>query len=199
MILISADSFLVLAARWPGPLPGDLAATRSLQGMPPDSIAASSLSYASYAAWVLPAATLIVLSLSRRWRDVVWILLSGATALLIGYAMKSLVARPRPPVEFARVAEAGYSFPSATTLLAVVLLGTACYLAWDFGRPIIFMAVTVVSALAALGVGLLRVYAGEHWMTDVVGAWILGLGWLLPLILAHRRWLDGRGSRGGEF
>lgn len=38
----------------------------------------------------------------------------------------------------------------------------------------------------ALAMGLSRVYLGHHWLTDVLVAWALGLGWLTVVITAHR-------------
>jgi undecaprenyl-diphosphatase len=38
----------------------------------------------------------------------------------------------------------------------------------------------------AIAIGLSRVYLGYHWLSDVVGAWLLGLAWLAVVIVAHR-------------
>lgn len=197
--LTAAGTLLAFAAHQAGPLPGDSAITRALQGRPPDGAVGLSLTYIGDAVWFLPVVALAVAMLLRRWSAAVFILLAGATGLLVGYVSKPLVARPRPPAEVARVAAEGYGFPSSTTLFVVVLLGAACYLLRGAPRPI-FAGALIISCLMAGAVGLSRVYVGEHWATDVLGAWIFGLVWLLVLISAHRRWFDGRAKarEGGE-
>lgn len=190
-VLVVAGTLLALAAHGAGPLPGDLMATRFLQGLSPDGPAALLLSYAGGAIWFLPVAALAGALLWRRWADAVLVLLASVTGVLVANALKLLVARPRPPAELAREVSEGYGFPSATAFLAAVLLGVICYLLRSSPRPI-SIVVLAASALLVLVVGLSRVYVGEHWTTDVVGGWIFGSAWLILLATAHRRWSTGR-------
>jgi membrane-associated phospholipid phosphatase len=54
-------------------------------------------------------------------------------------------------------------------------------------------AATVVVGVAFAGaMGLSRVFLGHHWLTDVVAAWLLGLGWAAAVITAHRLYLTVR-------
>lgn len=193
--LIVSGTLLALAARAAGPLPGDLAFTRLLQKLPPDGVVGLLLSYAGGAIWFLPVAALAVAVLGRRWVDAVLVLLAGATGALAGDALKLLVARPRPPVELAREVSEGYGFPSSTVLFVVVLLGAVCYVLRDTPRPV-FVVVSAASSLLVIMVGLSRVYVGEHWATDVVGGWLFGAAWLIPLAAAHRWWSTGRAPSG---
>ena len=48
------------------------------------------------------------------------------------------------------------------------------------------VATVLLASLFAATMGLSRVYLGHHWLTDVLVAWALGLGWLTMVITAHR-------------
>jgi membrane-associated phospholipid phosphatase len=189
--LVGAGTMLALAASGAGPLPGDLALTRLLQGLPPDGPAGLLLAYVGDAVWVLPVAALAVALLWRRWADALFILLASVTGLLVGDALKLLAARPRPPIELAREVSEDFGFPSTTALLSVVLLGAICYLVRHAPRPV-FAAALAASFPIALAVGLSRVYIGEHWATDVLGGWLFGVAWLLVLTAAYHSWLSRR-------
>ncbi len=182
--LCVGGSVLAFAARGAGSLPGDLALTRSLQRLPPDSVVGTLLSYAGEVVWFLPLAALSVALLMRRWLAASFILLASLTSVFIGEALKLLVASPRPSAELVRVVDPhqSYGFPSNTAFLSVVLLGMIVYLIWQPRRPV----VVGILPLVVLLIGLSRMYIGEHWATDVVGGWLFGGAWLLVLVAAHR-------------
>jgi undecaprenyl-diphosphatase len=52
-----------------------------------------------------------------------------------------------------------------------------------FGRRAGMVAV-VVALLVSVAVGFSRIYLGYHFLTDVVGGFAAGLGWLLVVALA---------------
>jgi undecaprenyl-diphosphatase len=59
-------------------------------------------------------------------------------------------------------------------------------IAWSIaGRRIGVLAVTA-AALATAGVGASRIYLGFHYLTDVAGAVLAGLAWLLVVGAALR-------------
>jgi membrane-associated phospholipid phosphatase len=195
--LVLAGSILALMARGAGPLPGDLALTRWLQEWPPpDGPVGSLLAYAGRLVWFLAVAFLTVALLRRQWLSALFIVFAAVTGLLLGDALKLLVARARPSVELMRVYEpsGGYGFPSTTALLSVVLLGTVCYLVWRERPRRPFVAVLLcVSLLSVLANGISRVYVGEHWATDILGGWLFGSAWLLILMAIHRWWSSKEG------
>ena len=191
--LFVGGAVLAFAARGAGSLPGDLALTRSLQGLPPDSVVGTLLSYAGDVVWFLPLAALAVALLMRRWLATLFILLASLTSVFIGKALKLLVASPRPSAELVRVVDPqqSYGFPSNTAFLSVVLLGMIVYLIWQPRRSVAVAALGILPLLVLL-IGLSRMYIGEHWATDVVGGWLFGGAWLLVLMAAHRWWVFRR-------
>jgi membrane-associated phospholipid phosphatase len=195
--LLLVGSILAVMVRAAGPLPGDLALTRWLQGwLPPGGLVGSVIAYAGRLVWFLPITFLAVTLLGRRWFGALSVLVAAVSGLLLGDALKLLVARARPSVELVRVDEpsGGYGFPSTTALLAVVLLGTVCYLVWrEQPRRPLAIVLLCVSLLSVLASGISRIRAGEHWATDVLGGWLFGSAWLLVLIFIHRRWFSRLG------
>ena len=151
--------------------------------------------YVGGAVWFLPVAALLVALLRRRWSDALFVFLASSTSVLVGDALKLLVARPRPPAELVRVSDLqeSYGFPSGTALLSVALLGTVGYLILRTrsSRPVVFVTLGVSLPLI-LANGLSRVYVGEHWATDVLGGWIFGVAWLIAMVAVHRGWLYRR-------
>ncbi len=203
LALVLAFALLGIAARGAGSLPGDLAVTRLLQGLPADGPAGLVLLYAGDAAWSLPAVAVIVALLARRWVGALCLLLVGVAAVLVGDALKLLIGRPRPSADLVvryDVPE-GYGFPSGTALLVVAALGVSCYLLLRYRapRPVVLAAVLVSVTTSAI-VGLSRIYVGEHWASDVLGGWLSGGALVLVADMALRPWRlgspDGRGARG---
>ena len=158
--LCVGGSVLAFAARGAGALPGDLALTRSLQKLQPDSTLGTLSSYAGEVVWFLAIAALVVALLMSRWLAALFILLASLTSVFIGEALKLLVASPRPSAELVRVVDPqqSYGFPSITAFLSVVLLGMIGYLIWRYSAVVAYG----VLPLLALLIGLSRVYAGEH-------------------------------------
>jgi undecaprenyl-diphosphatase len=89
------------------------------------------------------------------------------------------------------------AYPSGHTLGTVIQYGFAIYLAYrlDLNRRLLIPVVALL-ALPVLLVGPARVHVGVHWSTDVLGAYVLGAGAVVSLILLFEvgeRWLAVRG------
>ena len=105
-----------------------------------------------------------------RYRRIVRPILFLAVTPLLGGAIntsvKLAVARPRPTLDALTTAY-GYSFPSGHAFHSVVVYGTI---------------------LLAAGIGISRLALGVHYVSDVVGGWVLGAAWLSASVAAFGVW-----------
>ncbi|HEY7984611.1 MAG TPA: phosphatase PAP2 family protein, partial [Ktedonobacterales bacterium] len=115
---------------------------------------------------------------------------SSVLAGIMAGGIKLLVERARPAGHGIHIAAhlGGNSFPSGHVTQYTTLFGFAFYVvltAWDRGLAR-RVALILLGALVAL-VGPSRVYLGEHWPSDVVGAYLFAGVWLAATIEAHLR------------
>ena len=107
--------------------------------------------------------------------------------------------RPRPPgslVHVEHVLPAGSSFPAGHVLNFTVFAGFLCYLAWVRLAPSplrTILAAMLVAMIALMGVA--RIHAGEHWPSDVLGGYLIGILWLVATIELYRWGIRRSGVR----
>jgi undecaprenyl-diphosphatase len=119
-----------------------------------------------------------VLAIRRRWKLAIYLVVTGAGALVLDPVLKSLVGRLRPVVAHPVAYGTGNSFPSGHSLGSIVCYAAVLLVflpaARGRWRPA-FIGVTV--ALVAL-IGISRILLGVHFLSDVVGGWAIGITWL---------------------
>lgn len=146
-------------------------------------------------AWFYVMLGVVVLFLLKKGnrRLAAYVAITASLGGLINTAVKLWVARPRPSLEEPIATAAGNSFPSghamASTvgygLLLLVLL-PAVPRRW---RP----AAIAGTVLLVSTIGFSRLALGVHYITDVLGGFVLGLAWLLAATAAFSIWRVERG------
>jgi membrane-associated phospholipid phosphatase len=145
------------------------------------------------------ALTLVVLSTLLlgllAWRRQWWQALALFLAIAVGqgllWGMKWFFARPRPDQQL--IDAVGQSFPSGHSFSAMVFYGFLVLLLWQFRvSRALRVAGTLVIAALILAIGLSRLLLSVHWVSDVVGGFVIGLAWLLASLLAARGWFAWR-------
>lgn len=155
---------------------------------------------------ILCFALVVVPLVALRLRlEAVVIVLSTLIAGGLGTLAKDLVQRARPTAGFVHVAAYlhSYSFPSGHVIFATVLFGLTFWVVWIAWKNSIARNVAlVVLALLIPLMGFSRVYLGEHWPSDVLGAYCLASLWVagtIELLLALKprlgTWWAGRPHR----
>ncbi|WP_432141938.1 phosphatase PAP2 family protein [Streptomyces sp. bgisy084] len=102
----------------------------------------------------------------------------AATALVgtgLQQVLKAVVGRDRPvwpdPVDAAHYA----AFPSGHAMSALIAGALVLWLLCRCGaRSLWRWTAGAVAVVSVVGVGFTRVYLGVHWLSDVVGGWLLG-------------------------
>ncbi|MCX2948900.1 phosphatase PAP2 family protein [Lentzea sp. NEAU-D7] len=131
------------------------------------------------AAWLL---------IRRQPRLAGYAVVTAVGALVLNGAVKALVGRLRPVVDFPVAASTGMSFPSGHAMGSLVSYGVLL---------LIFLPVVPKSArwvfatlvgVVVVAVGFSRMALGAHFLSDVLAGWLLGLLWLGVTAVAFRRW-----------
>ncbi len=167
----------------------DAWATPFLHGMssPAMDVAMTAITQLGTVFVILPALVVLGIWLLRtgRVRSLVYLVLAILGSLVLQLTLKPFFARPRPDVPYAQVLS-DYSFPSGHTLSAVVFYGGVALVIWSlFGRRA-GLAAIAGAIIISVAVGISRIYLGYHFLTDVVGAMLAGIAWLLIVGAAFR-------------
>ncbi|MEU9761514.1 phosphatase PAP2 family protein [Streptomyces sp. NPDC001834] len=104
-----------------------------------------------------------------------WVAVTSVLSTALQQGLKSAVGRQRPrwpdPVDSAHYA----AFPSGHAMTAMVSCALLLWLLRRHGPGrTVWRAAVAVAVVSVAGVGVTRLYLGVHWLTDVLGGWLLG-------------------------
>jgi undecaprenyl-diphosphatase len=128
--------------------------------------------------WTLIGLAVVALAIRRRWRLAVYLLVTGAGVLTLDPVLKALVGRLRPVVAHPVAYGTGDSFPSGHALGSIVCYGALFLVFLPATRGIWRRVFTAAIAALIAAIGLSRLLLGVHYLSDVLGAWALGITWL---------------------
>lgn len=140
--------------------------------------------------------------------EAVIVIVVNATSALLNWLIKLIVARPRPSASMVEILQkaAGLSFPSGHVMSYVSFWGLLFSLSLILfkGNHWWRTALLIISALFVILVGPSRIYLGDHWASDVLGAYLfsgilLGIALWIYLHLKEKGVLAPRGKRAKYF
>ena len=124
---------------------------------------------------VVAAVLALVLWRRGRGRLALYVVAARVGALVLSQGLKHLVDRARPVFDVPVAEALGPSFPSGHALGSAVFWTTCAVLLMPrVRRPLLLLAGAV---LVAVAVSASRVLLGVHFLSDVTGGLLLGLGW----------------------
>jgi len=171
----------------------DLSATRAVQSLNLTWFTSLmwSISWIGYSPqmFVLVGAVAVILFVvGLRWEAVV-VLVAAVGSSSLGQLIKIIVHRPRPGADLVTVVQqlSSYSFPSGHTLTYVAFFGFLIFLGYTLLKPSFVRGVlfVILGGMIAL-IGISRIYVGDHWASDVIGAYLLGSLWLVLSVYIYQ-------------
>lgn len=147
---------------------------------------------------VIAPVVIVVLLCFRQWRWAVFFVVSSQVGLLISTSLKFTIARERPPFIENTDLQQHLSFPSGHTFAGFTIWCASAIIAWYLLRPPWANVLTTLLLVIGLLQAPTRLIIGKHWVTDVMGSWLIGAGWLLLVWAGFLWWLAPRPRDGAS-
>ena len=145
------------------------------------------MSQLGYLWGVVPVDLIVVLSLAwlRRFRDGLFFGIAVGGSAVLNIVAKNHYARLRPDLWLSLRPETTYSFPSGHAMASATLGMALVMLCWPTRWR---WAVTGVSLVFVLLVGISRVYLGVHFPSDILAGWCAAIAWVFGMfVLVDRK------------
>ena len=120
-----------------------------------------------------------------------WLMAIGSVASLLDDGAKIAFSRPRPAADLVHVLApaTGYSYPSGHAVFFTWLSFMLAFSLAPLVRPRLRPALWAMAGFLAVTACLGRIWAGVHWPSDVMGGFLLALGWSAFVLWLPERWL----------
>lgn len=187
-----------LTHQHPGPWPGELQFSRTVQSIHYWPWLLSSLMFFSSLNDIPPSIAAVVIfvvgmALFRWFKQAIFLALTVGVGNGIDALIGDFVGRPRPSPKLIHVDTTltFNSFPSGHTEHDVVFYGFLLYLSFtksvrEWRYHWLLLPFQVFAAIAILAIGYSRLLEGEHWLSDVLAGYLSGLLWLFLCIFLYR-------------
>ncbi len=189
----SALAFLTFLVKQTPLFPLDLSITRGIQ-MINNPVFGPLMSFISWPgfppqSFIIPVVGVAALWLLGLHWEAVAALVAAVSSSGLDVLLKDAIRRPRPTANLVHVFRIlnSYSFPSGHVVFYTVFFGFIVFLAFALFKPSLKRALVIIFfSLLILLVGVSRIYQGEHWASDVAGAYLLGILTLVANIAFYR-------------
>ena len=201
IILLALFAFMAIWIAYHPVIAIDVAITRDFQANQSPWLRYTMIAVSYIGNVMILSVGLVVLAAILFWildlrLEAILIVVVYATSGILNGLIKLIVARPRPSASLVEIIQAssGNSFPSGHVMSYVAFWG----LLFSFsiilfrGKHWWRTALLIISALFVVLVGPSRIYLGDHWASDVLGAYFIGFIWLAMSLWLYL-YVKGRG------
>jgi membrane-associated phospholipid phosphatase len=147
--------------------------------------------------WVLIGTVTIYLWIRRLRRLVAFLLATTIGGSIVNTIVKQAVNRPRPTFRdpAAITFESGKGFPSGHSMSSTIAYGALLLIFLPVIPKRWKVPAVIGTVLLVLAIGISRLGLGVHYVSDVLGGYVLGLAWLAASTAAFAIWRVERGRR----
>lgn len=128
----------------------------------------------------------LMLFIKSRPKEALYFASSSMVAGGLIYILKELISRPRPILQ--AVKETSFAFPSGHATISVVFFGFLIFLSLKHMKTktqkILAVSTGILMILLA---GFTRIYLNVHWLTDVIGGYLLGAAIIIPFCCFYKK------------
>jgi membrane-associated phospholipid phosphatase len=191
--VIGAFTTLTILVKTIPSFPIDIEITKALQSINSPIFAAlmTLISWPGFPPQSFIISALVVLALywfGFHW-EAVASLFAAVFVPLVNVIVKDYVRRPRPGIDLVHVLGVlnSFSFPSGHVMFYVGFFGLMWFFVYTLLKrsPLRTLLLIFLGVLIAL-IGISRIYLGQHWASDVLGAYLLGSLTLVANIWFYR-------------
>jgi undecaprenyl-diphosphatase len=150
----------------------------------------------SAVAWQIVLAPVVVWLLWRRLpRLALFVVITAAGSSLLNTIVKTTVHRLRPVLTDPVAHESGLSFPSGHAQAAMVGYAVLLFVFLPILHGIWRRLAAAFAVLMVLAIGFSRIALGVHYLSDVLGGYVLGAAWVAAMAALFNTLRIERGRR----
>jgi undecaprenyl-diphosphatase len=138
--------------------------------------------------WVVLTPLCVVLAWKHRPRLAVMVAVTAIGSSLLNTVIKTIIGRTRPLLDDPTALAGGNSFPSGHTQAAIVGSSLLIVVGRSFLAHRLWLAITVIAVGVTVAVGFSRLALGVHYLSDVIGATVVGLIWVAFMLAVYSAW-----------
>lgn len=129
---------------------------------------------------------IIMLLFVLKDRERILLLFSSLVSVVSNQGIKHLLMRKRPDV-LHLIKQGGYSYPSGHSMIAVAVYGLLIYFVCSkIKNKYLKYGLSLLLVLLIISIGISRIYVGVHYISDVLGGFLLAIIELILLICCFK-------------
>jgi len=133
-------------------------------------------------AYALIVLSIILLLTMKNKKIPLYITLNLIFCFLLNQFAKEIFTRPRP-LGINLIEESGFSYPSGHAMISMAYYGFIAYLLYKKNKSFITKLILIILLiLTIILIGFSRIYLGVHYLSDVIGGFLLSIVYLMIYI-----------------